>query len=201
MDNFRDYYYRLLTESPSLRSSLGAYDAKFLDDGKWNEELHKMLLNREQNYRYDFSNTKKILEINFIANSILELFKNNYYDIIQDWWTIKNGNTIQCNFDYKLNDQNMEIIFVWNNRITSQGLARFLIKNYYLKEYKSIMSDSVHTPTGQNFWMQIIHEFKNTNKIVIINNDFSEELIDINNLDQYWDDKQNSRIKIYAESK
>lgn len=89
-------------------------------------------------------------------------------------------------FKYKLNNNIIQEITIWQNPITL-GLFREIMFNYYLDKFDGIISDDVHSIRGENYWKKILNKAKESGfKISVLkNNSVKIPISNINDLDKY----------------
>jgi hypothetical protein len=199
LPNFREFYFEnhLLKETPYL---IGKQLDQNLNEPGYNYKTGLLITSKGRDSINDFSKINLVSGVKFF-NHIKALYKDISEDIIQDWWLGSDG-YVNALFKYRLQNNEMYSVYVWSFRQMPSGFARWLIINYYLKQYSAVISDIAHTPEGCNFWKNLVEDCKETHKITVLIgekvNSAKEESIDLNNIDQYWSKKAVSRIKIYA---
>ena len=205
----------LLEESPYQGYVLKGDQTKFLDMLGWNNDTAELIVSKGSDEMNNYSNAEFVEKMNSISGSVINLYRkdegDNFYN---DWWLDSELHYIAANFEYKNIQNILYIIFSWKMKRAFPGFARFIVKNYYLKRFSAVVSDITHSPTGKDFWKNLILECKANHKITILtgsigdtnditkglqNGKITESEIDLNNIDQYWNPGTNNcRIKIYA---
>ena len=195
-----------ILESPALVSSQSEEGQKYLNDrehnGRNNLQFYQDLLSGEQNMYTTLSNAKKFKTLKY-NNSTLTLYRINGADLVSDYWVDHKTKTVVANIDFEVLGKIIKEVFIWNYNHTKgetdkkyKGVLRWLIVNFYLNYYDTIISDGAHSPAGKQYWLTLISTLRNTYNISIILNGI-EYPVDFDNLDQYWEGSMiKSKIKI-----
>ncbi len=116
-----------------------------------------------------------------------DLYRYKHNNIVADAFII--DEFIYAYFVYNIKNNIFIEKLVWQNMIHS-GLCRDIIFNYYLKEYKVIISDGLHSPLGESYWKKLLKDSKNKGyKIYVVDLDrnISQEL-NMNDIDKFYGD-------------
>ena len=171
-DEFDNYYNNLskreeiycLTESPAIVNKI---NMNIFDDNASNYDYTQKTKQYGQIvdvykeytiYRFTPTNDKNNINDVFVSNDLAYVYFN---------YTLKDG------FIYEKK--------IWQDRYNF-GLFRDIMFNYYLKKYKGIVSDSILSIKGENYWKKILKFAKTQGfKTYVLKND--TDIIPLNNLD------------------
>ena len=183
--NFRNFYQKeILKESP-MRIGMNYGDV--LDNAALNQE--------ETLQKIDTLN--KVDSISIGSTVDLDIYRDVRNELIDDSFINKTP-LVSAYFMYIQHNGDMNIRGVWNSKM-SKGLAFHILFDYYLKIYKTITSDNVHTTQGERFWKRIIERATKENLTVkaIIKNDE----VDIDDVNRFWGSTPefyNYKLRIYS---
>lgn len=156
----------------------------------------------------DALNQEQAIEFQTTQQKIEDI---DFYDIELSVYRDKNENKIYDSFInktpfikglyiYTLNNNEMQILGVWNHKM-SRGLALLLLFNYYLPKYKAIISDTKHTTQGEKFWKRIISKAEKEG--YNIKGLVQGKEIDINDVESFWGNAPkfyDYQLKIYSKN-
>lgn len=183
--DFKTYYEDFFTESP-FRIGMGYPD--ILDSIIYNKEEAKTLITNNVITDTVLNAPGSLLSVYQLKTRLPEEFYFIQPDAqeIRAWFvgTI-NNNTFYCQG-------------VWN-KITSKGLARWLVFEYFLKKYNAFVSDRFHTTQGEIFWKKILEKATAEQyKVTILSRN---KEYDIDDTREYWGNESSFahyQIKIYS---
>jgi hypothetical protein len=141
--------------------------------------------------------SKKLIKIGTIDNLNIytNINENLIFYIIGEIKTPFTVGYIRGN--YTNNEFNEEFIWQWD---THKGLIRKFYLNFLLDRYTIIVSDSLHSDMGENFWIKLCEEALNRNIKVYIRNIKENKEISIKNIkhikSSFGDDERYENIKI-----
>lgn len=184
--SFKKYYQEYYLKESPMR--LGLSYADILDNDGLNQEQAIETQKTQQ----------KIEDINFY-NIELSIYRDKNDNKVYDSFINKTP-LIKCLYIYSINNNEMQILSVWNHKM-SRGLAFRLLFEYYLPKYKAIISDTKHTTQGERFWKRIIE--KGEKEGYKIKGLVQGKEVDINDIEEYWGNipkYYDYQLKIYSKN-
>jgi len=110
-----------------------------------------------ENHGDNFAYSKTIKE----KASLIDKFKNYeiYQYVVSDkiFDVIINGDFTVAFFNYKVQDDFMIEEKVWQDPLY-MSLCRMLIFEYYIKKFKGIISDGLHSFLGERYWKKLLKQ-------------------------------------------
>jgi len=99
------------------------------------------------------------------------------------------GDFVSAYFNYSIFNNNYILEKkIWQDHI-QLGLFRDIIFNYYLNKYKGVISDVIHSPSGEKYWKKILKQAKDSGnyEIYVLRNEKDKiPLNDLNDVDKYF---------------
>lgn len=141
--SFREFYYKLLKETPHNISNSDEYYSELASASNIYDEI------------VNSGEYVKVFTIN--GEYPIDLYSKKDDNDIMCYFLPTNGNNYIYGYVYYtlLNDGGVITTSVYNDK-KYVGLAFKVHIKYLLTTYKYVMSDGNHTPRGRNFWRNLI---------------------------------------------
>lgn len=126
-----------------------------------------------------------VANINIIGSD-LAVHQNQENDIFEDYFV--NGNFTAIRFEYVKVKDGIQFIYA-EKAVFANFLADYIVFEYYLKNFKFVASDVVHTPLGKNYWKNIIRDALGSKyKVFVIDLNFIEiaTITNVDEIDQWY---------------
>ena len=191
MRDFKQFYYKMLLESPKRGGEFIPMESETENA----RIIYNNIIENSTNYKLVYT-TKDGTPID-----IWEEVDGNDYTI---YFVPKNGDDFIYGYvTYELfDDGGIETTSVYNRPIY-HGLAQLVYNKYLIPTYRYVMSNSIHSNDGRKFWEKLVMWNIGSRKIEIWDNINQKPIQNVRKLSElvnYYgnsDDFENLRIKIY----
>jgi hypothetical protein len=172
---FKEFYYKLLSESPTNISN----DDEYFSENVRASEMYEEIISSPEQYKKVFS-----LKGQYPIN----LYENQEDNDVMCYFLPTNGNDFIYGYVfYELrNDGGIITTSVYNNK-KFVGLAYRVYDEYLIPKFGYVMSDGSHTERGRNFWRKIVRN--NLGNACIwdyVKNEKVSDITSINDLEKYY---------------
>lgn len=146
-----EQYSQLLAEMPQTVSNVRG---ELLDDRAENYSIAQDIV----------ANADKQMSITFAGRQI-SLYTSALDGRRVHTW-LSDDMFVVAEFVLHKRDRGVKFSGAWNH-VSYRGVARFLMLNYYLKQYEFIESDNTHTAYGKKYWQKLIESVPSSDVVVI----------------------------------
>ena len=165
------------------------------------DDMDNLILNKKWTVDHG---TKKHKICSITPRSVLlNVYEDEYAPNKFDDYFIDESPFTRANFLYIISDNGIQFKHAWNHEVYGRGYCRWLVFNYYLKQYPHILSDSIHTPDGERYWKGMVFEALQNHYKVAVYNIITKKETPITNsemIDDYYyrNDRSAYIFKIYS---